>query len=283
MNILVTGGSGFVGKEMITLLLSHGHHVTNIDLKESHIDDITEIIHDLTHSYSSVHGSNVCIHLASAVGGIVFNCETFDLIEYNDRINANVLSMCQQSGSRLIFVSSVNVLENAEVCDDIPPMPSSKYAQSKIKGEDLFVNNLPDCVVVRPTNLFGKSQISSFYSYGTSHVIPDLLHKIREASHCINVWGDGCQMRNFLHVYDFCEFIMSLISAESVETFNAVGSSITVSISELAACLMDFDNMELKINYDNQYMQYESMHVENFLSCIKDVSTIQSIQEGLLI
>ncbi len=289
MNILVTGGSGFVGKELIALLLSRGHTVTNVDLVESHIDGITEIIHDLTTGPARIPSVDVCFHLASAAGGLLFNHQQQDIIEYNGAINTSVLSMILPNGMhqnwsndqpKLIFVSSINVLENFDGDFRQPPEPISLYARSKWDGENYFRQKMPSCTIVRPTNIFGKSQIDRFSSYGSSHVIPDILHKIANSEGHVEVWGDGKQIRNFLHVRDLCEFLLSLPD-KSDGKISAVCSSLTLSIDELTAQLLEFAQSDLPIKHDESYLQYEIFNIQGLVEHLTDIGTTNSVIEGL--
>ena len=67
MRIVVTGGSGFLGQELIQVLHSEGHQVINVDLVPSRLDGIEEHVIDLTTGYPVVN-HDFCFHLAKALG-----------------------------------------------------------------------------------------------------------------------------------------------------------------------------------------------------------------------
>jgi len=104
MDIIVTGGSGFVGQELIKWLAAMHHNVANIDMVPSNLY-IDEIIHDLTTGPVSVE-ADFCFHLASATGGLLFNQQS-DVIEYNAELNKNTLLSCEDMP--IVFVSTLNV------------------------------------------------------------------------------------------------------------------------------------------------------------------------------
>ena len=275
MKILITGGSGFIGQELIKLL-SINHHVVNIDLVPSGLD-VDEVVHDLTTGPVELD-ADFCFHLASAAGGLLFNQQE-DIIEYNAKINENTLVSCRSIP--IVFISTLNVYEGVQSVDDYPLKPSTPYAKSKLQGEGYFLENANELSIVRPCNIFGKSQISKFSQYGESHVIPDILHKIENADTDIEVWGDGSQKRGFLHVYDMCAFLVSLLTKELVE-YN-ICSHIILSVSELINELIQFVGKNVGVKYNPSYMKYERMFIDNIFEDLKNVGNISSITEGLSI
>lgn len=273
MKVLVTGGSGFVGQELVQTLLSRGYDVTNIDLVPSGIQGVDKI-HDLTTGPVEVD-AGFCFHLASAAGGLLFN-QKQDVVSYNAKINENVLKSCD--AMTILFVSTLNVFEGCKSISD-DRSPDTPYARSKLEGEQYFMLNATDLYIVRPPNIFGASQLSKFTSYGESHVIPDLLHKIN-TSDTLDVWGDGTQVRNFLHVRDICDYLVSFLNGNRDRETN-ICSSIILPMTELVECLFDFTDKEMPVYYDAAYMQYEKMFIEDILDELDNVGVINSIVEGL--
>ena len=276
MNIIVTGGSGFIGQELIALL-SLKHRVINIDMVPSELD-VYEIIHDLTTGPVDLE-ADFCFHLASATGGILFNQQEGS-IGYNAKLNKNTLATCGQIP--IVFVSTLNVYEGVKSVHERPLKPSTPYAKSKLHGELYFLENANKLSIVRPCNIFGKSQISRFSQYGESHVIPDILHKIKNAETAIEVCGDGSQRRGFLHVSDMCNFLVSLLAEEKLMDYN-ICSNMIMSISELIDKLMKFAEKEVEIEYNNSYMKYEKMFISDISDELTNIgSSVHSVLEGII-
>jgi UDP-glucose 4-epimerase len=287
MDVLVTGSAGFTGQILVPRLQAAGHRVIGVDIEPDHLSD-TFIRHDLTGPLEQKMAADVVIHLASTVGGFLFNLKE-ELAETNDRINHTVLEICREVGcDHLIFFSSINVFEvNQSFAHDRLLVADQKtpYARSKAQGEFLFCQGTPNCTIIRPTNLFGKSQRRKHQIVGESHVIPDLLEKIERGGD-LHVLGDGTQVRNFVHVNDICEFVVRNIRFQGQHFFN-LRSEITLTIAELAKILIEISGEQTPMRFDPSYMSYELFCIPNFdLTLPRHYGwkpKIQTIQDGLLI
>ena len=287
MDVLVTGSAGFTGQVLVPRLQAAGHRVVGVDIDPEKLSDIF-IQHDLTTPLKQKITADVVVHLASAVGGFLFNTRK-ELVETNDRINRNVLKICRTSDcSHIIFFSSINVFEISQsfLNDCLTAMDQkTPYARSKAKGEFLFTREVENCMILRPTNMFGKSQCRKHEKIGESHVIPDLLKKI-EAGPDLCVLGDGTQVRNFVHVNDICGFVVHNIRLQGQHFFN-LRSEITLTIAELAKILIEISGEQTPMRFDPSYMSYELFRIPHFdLTLPRRYGwkpIIQTIQEGLLI
>ena len=220
MNILLTGSSGFIGSEIFSIL-SQERSINIFCLDKTPNSKLADsqifIHHDLTSPLDREIKFDICVHLASDVGGILYNSRKGSAAhDVNALIDQSVLKlMLNNPDAHLIFISSINVFEHMrKFCEGSISTKGrvlSSYARSKILSENYFIKNLPSVAVVRPTNVYGASQIKTHSVAGESHVIPDLLHKIGQCTGCLDILGDGTQRRNFLHVKDLSKFILYLI------------------------------------------------------------------------
>lgn len=290
MRILVTGSAGFVGENLVPLLLAAGHQVLGVDLLyESH--STQSVTADIRSKFkSSFESFDLCIHLASQVGGIVHNHEHQGLEGYEISLLNAVHHLCHKFNcSKIIYTSSINVFENNALFHHqslATQDQTTPYAVAKYCGEKFVEQNFDNFLILRPTNLFGRTQIQRFDSkVGESHVIPELIHKI-QTQNLVKVLGDGTQVRNFLHVIDFCKLILKLLDFDIASTLS-VRSNLTISIYQLVEYLACFCKKNPKIEFEPSYLKYEKATIQNFdLSPLINLGwtpQIEGIQEGLLI
>lgn len=266
-DVIVTGSSGFIGSQIIEAYQRLEKKVLGIDIVPPRVNAGNDFLHhDLVLPLDIKLSSQIIVHCAAAVGGLLKNFHSTDLIAYNQKINDNINSFYQNNSiSSMIYLSSINVFENTQAFTHAPlEIAPSKtpYAISKAFGEKLFTDMGNSLLVVRPTNVFGKSQEKLNKKIGESHVIPDLIYKIK-TSKTLNVLGNGMQKRNFLHVSDLVHFIINYQFTDS-NTFINLRSNNTLSINELVEDLLAFYNKKMEIKYDSSYMSYENFEIRNF-------------------
>lgn len=265
-NVLVTGAAGFIGQYLCEYLISCGMNVIGID-KRKVSANFDMICHDLTQPFPMQIQADVCVHLASSVGGILFNhSAAADMLEYNEAINRTVVDICKKNKcARLIFFSSINVFENDSsfAHESILIKPSvTPYAKSKAGGEKLYADLFDNFIAIRPTNVFGKRQTRTHGMVGESHVIPDLIDKINE-NEIVQVLGDGTQLRNFVHVMDVVRFVDKMIRVDGIHYFN-LRSNLTITIAILAQQLAKALGKSVRFQFDSSYMKYETFQIINF-------------------
>lgn len=146
MKVLVTGGDGYIGSELVKVLEAAGHNVTSFDIASDPRDDIR----DEKRIDAAVVTSDVVYHLASP-------CIVADSIrdpwKYWDQIvrgTASVTNACRKHAKRLIFTSTQLASDNfrCTCCNQL----QSPYAAAKREAEKL-VEVLPDSITVRLPNI----------------------------------------------------------------------------------------------------------------------------------
>ena len=173
MEILVTGGTGFVGAHLIRRLLSRGHRVRSLDKNTGLFDDelraagatlLSGSVTDATTVERAVAGCEMVYHLASPFGDILQPDQVYWDIEVNG--TRNVLEASRKHGvARVVHCSTQGVhgiITDPPGDEESPMAPRDYYCYSKVKGEEVcreFTAKGMDVVVIRPTSVYGPGDI----------------------------------------------------------------------------------------------------------------------------
>lgn len=243
-NILVTGGAGFIGSNLVSELVKAGNNVTVLDnLSSGYKDNIIEGVNFIegdVRDYQTVEktmkGVEVVFHLAASVG----NKRSIDNPVQDAMINAigtlNVLETAQKEGVKKIIVSSsagiFGELKTIPISEGHPCEPDSPYGCSKLYEEKIALayGKLYGMQVVclRYFNVYGQNQ--RFDEYG--NVIPIFVKRMLKGEPLI-IYGDGEQTRDFVHVDDVVQANLKASYSDAVGAFN-IASGSRININQLA-------------------------------------------------
>lgn len=275
MLILVTGGSGLVGKALQQLV-----KINELDLFDEYIflssSDCDLRKEDEIEKIFTTHKPDIVIHLASLVAGLYGNMDNnYKFLIDNIKINTNILEYCNKfKVKRLINVLSTCIfpeqnqynnltypLTSDQILNGKPHPSNSGYAHSKriLHIGSRLLTNSSDIEIVNliPTNLYGKHDN---YNLQKSHVIPGLIHKIylaKKNNTNLIIKGTGQAKRQFVYVDDFAKIILHFISTRLLKQFNplviAPPKDNEITIKQLATYLTDIFDYKGKIIYDSDY------------------------------
>lgn len=253
MNVLVTGGAGFIGRWVVKKLLNRQHRVWIVDnLSNGRKENVREFLNH-PHFMDMIIGDiqdqefiqrlsfasfDSCIHLAASIN-VQDSIDNPKSTFFNDALGTfYILDECRKYNVKLIYMSTCMVYDRspdeAGISEEHPVKPASPYAGAKLAGENMVLSyhytyGLP-AVVLRPFNTYGPFQKSG----GEGGVIAIFIRKKLTGEPLI-IYGDGMQTRDFLYVEDCAEFIVRAAESNrsNGQLLNA-GSGQDVSINELA-------------------------------------------------
>lgn len=256
--ILVTGGAGFIGTEVVKLLLVRGYRVRvvdNLSKKDSILPkhkNLEFIKADLTSwrkCDQAFKGMDICINLAAKIGGIgYFHKYPATILSENNKLYSNTFEAAvKHKIKRMVQVSSSMVFESTnrypsreEDITKIPP-PITAYGFSKLTGEwycRAFEDEFGlEYAIARPFNAYGINELPE-KEVGYAHVVPDLVKKILDGQYPLEILGSGRQIRCYTHVSDVAAGILAVAfkPAAKNEAFN-ISSSRPTTVLELAKLL----------------------------------------------
>lgn len=288
-SILITGSTGFVGKNLVNKLKELGY----TKLLTPKIDLTNQL---QTNHYFREHKPDYVIHLAAIVGGIAKNIsDPYKFLNENLMMQSNVINASiDNKVKKFLFLSSSccypkdypiqPLKEEYMMKGDLEPT-NYGYALAKIAGMKMceYANKQTDTrfITLVPCNLYGPGD---HFDLQNSHALAALVMKtfdaIKQRNKSVVVWGSGNQRREWLYIDDLINcLVWSMQNLEKTDTFLNVGTGIDISMNDLANEIIEF------VNYKKLIVTKENtLTIENDLSkpdgmmkkCL-DVSNINAL------
>lgn len=263
MKVLVTGGAGFIGSNIVKFLANEGHQLTVLDdLSSGYRCNLTslssvELIEgdvrngDLVSR--AVRGVETVFHLAASVGNARSINHPIEDSEVNVIGTLNVLEAARKYGVRkVVYSSSAGIfgeLKSLPIGEDHPIDPDSPYGASKLAGEKLCLAYAKlyelEAVALRYFNVYGVNQ--RYDAYG--NVIPIFAHRIYN-HRPITIFGDGEQTRDFINVRDVVQANYKAAMTEGVSGAFNLGSSTRITINRLANMMIAISGTSVPVEHD---------------------------------
>lgn len=245
-NIILLGGTGFVGRKLVSAILTQGHSVTVIS-RSTRFNPFPAAVKYYPCSLEHKHtlsqilpDADLVIHLASASTPSTSTLDpAFETLHNLMPTSRFLESFAEYSTANLIYLSSGGAIygnnPNQTVDEQQPPRPLSYYGAGKAAIEALMhaFSHQTDrkVTILRPSNFYGPGQPERA-GFG---IIPALMSRaIHNKS--IEIWGDGNTVRDYLHIDDFTQLIKTLISQNDTKSgcyiYN-VGTGIGTSVNQI--------------------------------------------------
>lgn len=257
--VLVTGGNGMIGRQLVSLLLERGAKVYVADLNK--VDLPEEVIH----MKIDLRQFNDCIDACEGMD-YVFNLvgikaspkvtleQPFDIMGPMLQFNTNMIeaALTTPSVKWFLYTSTVGVYTPAEifyedaVWDGFPSRNDWYGGWAKRMGElqcEAYEKQfgVGKCSIIRPANVYGPYDN---FDPKNSMVVPSLIRKAAE-NDIIEVWGDGSSIRDFVHAKDVARGMIFAVENKITKPLN-IGSGSGVSIKQLAEIVAEYFNKEIK-------------------------------------
>ena len=280
-SVLVTGGAGMIGSNLVKCLVQAGAHVKVADNlwrgRREYLETESTPVIDMERQFLeldlSIPGAldphlqdvEYVIHLADIVAGInyVFDNQGF-VFRQNLLIDSNVIESCRKhkpagflyAGTACSFPAEKQFGVDAAPLteeDQFPANPESAYGWSKLMGE--YQSFLMEKELDVPVSVLSFHNVYGppcDFSESTSQVIPSLIRKaIDFPDHPFIVWGTGQQGRAFVHVDDIVNAIMAALTQGWGHGVIQIGPDTCTSIRSLAESIVDISGKDIEIQFDS--------------------------------
>ena len=259
-SVLVTGGTGLIGRQVTRLLAGSGAAVTTVSLDQIEIEGATSHrIGDLTDfdfCMEVTKGVDFVFHLAGIKGSLeVTKSRPASFLVPMLRFNTNLLEAARRNGVKhLVYTSSIGAYSSAEVFvegegfegDPMDTFPgwAKRMAELQIQAyqKEFDVN----WGIVRPCNVYGPGDN---FDPQNAMVIPSLLMKIRRGDEPVVVWGDGSAIRDFAYSADIAEGIVAAAIRGTRGSFVNLASGKGHSVRELVETLQGFIEFDAEFDH----------------------------------
>lgn len=263
MNVLITGGAGFIGSHLAERLHCRAKIRILDDLSNGSRRNITHLPVDLVPGSilkeadirRAIEGIEIVFHLAAAVSAAESMENPLQTVHANTIGALNVLQAASRANvKKLVFASSAAIYGSGNSIpkvESMRPQPESPYAATKWDGEfycDMFrkQHGLPT-VALRFFNVFGPRQRPDS---GYAAVVPSFIARARR-NLPLEIHGDGEQTRDFIYVKDVASALdFVAMHPDAAGVFNC-GYGTSVSINRLARDIIGLTNSSSKCQHSS--------------------------------
>ena len=278
--VLITGGTGLIGREISNIMVEVGAEVTSVSLDQIEINNnVNQVIGDLTdYNFCKdiIAGNDFVFHVAGIKGSIdvtVKNPASFfvPLLMFN----TNVLEASRINNvKKLVYTSSIGAYSSSEIFKegqneekepmDMYPGWAKRMAELQIKAysEQYGMSNY---AIVRPCNVYGPGDN---FDPKNAMVIPTLMQRILNKEDPVTVWGDGSAIRDFAYSSDIAKGTILALYYGTNGGYVNLGSGEGYSIKELIETLAQF----LDFNYE-----FDTTKPSGFPRRVMDISLAKKI------
>ena len=260
MKYVVTGGAGFIGKNIVKLLIKQNHEVEVVDnLHSGKISNLEEIKDKIKFHNCDILDFKKMEEICKDVDGVFHQAaltvvqESYTKKEEYHRVNVkgteNIFSLAKKNNFKVVFASSSSIYGNTNsipIKENFDRNPINPYGQTKLDDEYLaekFWGMGVNIIGLRYFNVFGKDQNISY-----AGVITKFLERILK-NEAPQIFGMGNQIRDFVFVEDVAQANIDGMEKDTKKGFFNVGSGTTISIKEIAEHMLKITKNNIKPIY----------------------------------
>ncbi|HWD77081.1 MAG TPA: NAD-dependent epimerase/dehydratase family protein [Solirubrobacteraceae bacterium] len=252
--VLVTGGSGFIGRHVVAELTADGAQVRVVDLQPHPDPDVDIVIGDIADravlERAFDGGFDSVVHLA-AVTSVLRSVEQPELTFATNVIGANaLLAAGRDAGVTSLSFASTNAVTGPMTGPKISEAgvlnPLTPYGSTKAAGEMLMSAYTASyglrCACIRLTNVYGPGMQAK------DSIVARLMRAIRLGT-TFEIYGDGTQVRDYVHVTDVVAAMRLGLLRDEWAGPMVIGSGTSLSVLEVVDAVREVSGAELSVRH----------------------------------
>jgi nucleoside-diphosphate-sugar epimerase len=255
MNVLITGGAGYIGSELVQFMLDEGHKVTVLDNLEYGADSLLRYVGNDNFHFEKLdvrrtellkpylNNADAIIPLACLVGFPLCEKRPTDAVQVNYEVNKWIAD--NKSPDQMLVYPCTNsgygVSDGGNVCTEESPLnPISLYGITKVDAEKVY-QDTAGCITLRLATVFGPSSRARTDLLVNNFVLKAIKDRILVLYECEF-------MRNYIHIWDICRvyiWMLNNFSALKNETYNVGNDHINMNKLQLAQKIAEHTPLEI--------------------------------------
>jgi GDP-L-fucose synthase len=269
LNVLVTGGAGFIGSNLVSKLIDKGARVRTTLYRRQPIEkhpSAEYMLTDLERAEDCAHACQgmdvVVLAAANSSGSAVMAQTPLVHLTPNVIINARMLEAAYAAGvKKVLFISSNTVYPLTDFAVKESDATNEFYETYFIVGWmkrfseimcEMYSTRIKmpiQTIVLRPGNIYGPYDK---FDWKKSKVIAALIRRVVERQNPIEVWGDGYDIKDFIYIDDFIQgLLMAIEKIDGFDTIN-IASAKPVTIREILEVILRVDGFnDARVQFDS--------------------------------
>ena len=298
LNVLVTGGTGMIGRSLTRKLIDLGANVTIASIDTPHSNDslLTQVkfiyadLRNFSECKTISFDKDIVFHLAGIKGSPkLTQSQPATFFTNTMMFNLNMMEAARLAGvEKYLFTSSIGVYAPAQVFreDDVWqtfPSENDRFAgyakrMGELQAQAYSIEyNWNAVSIVRPSNVYG---FHDNFDPNTGMVIPSLIARFASSENPIRVWGDGSAVRDFIFADDVADGMLTVVDSQILEPIN-IGSGKGIKISEVVDILKE-NFPEKEVIWDSTMPKGDDVRIMDTTKALElGITPRISLKEGI--
>ena len=296
--VLVTGGTGLIGKPLVDMLVNYGANVTIASLDDPSLAPtntkfLRTDLREFNNCLAACKEQEIVFHLAGIKGSPAMCAQKpASFFVPTITFSINMMEAARRCGvKQYLFTSSIGVYAPSEIFYEDAvwqtfPSPNDRFAGwAKRMGElqaqaYKIEHNWNEIAIVRPANVYGPYDN---FDPNNAMVIPSLINHAFAGENPLTVWGDGSPIRDFIYAEDVARSMLLIIEKGIYEPIN-LGSGTEVSIKKIAEIIAaNAPNGPIEIKWDTSKPSGDKKRLMDITrSTMHSITPTVSIKEGII-